>query len=121
MQAYGHKTWFVPDAYYPSKSHNFPSHEAVCVINTSDTDAVISFTLLFEDQDKVEGFTSSCPAGRTHHIRMDKLRNADGNGVPQDKSYAIIVESNVNIVAQYSRMDTSQSEMALMTTIAYGV
>ena len=64
-------------------------------------------------------FVSECKAGRTHHIRMDKLKNTNGASVPHDTPYAILVESNVEIVVQYSRLDTSQKEMALMTTIAY--
>jgi len=34
---------------------------------------------------------------------------------------AIRVRSDVNIVVQYSRMDTSQTNLALMTTIAWPV
>jgi len=36
-----------------------------------------------------------------------------------DVPYAMMVESDTEIVVQYSRMDTSQAEMALMSTIAY--
>ena len=50
---------------------------------------------------------------------MDKLRTADGKGIPLDTPYAVLVESSVPVVVQYSRLDTSAAEMALMTTIAY--
>ncbi|WP_279060402.1 sensory rhodopsin transducer [Gemmiger formicilis] len=39
--------------------------------------------------------------------------------MPVDTPYALLVESDVEVVCQYSRLDTAQSEMALMTTIAY--
>jgi hypothetical protein len=52
---------------------------------------------------------------------MDKIRNAEGKGIPHDVPYAVLVESNTPIVVQYSRLDTSRAEMALMTTIAYAV
>ena len=58
---------------------------------------------------------------RTHHIRMDKLRNENGEPIPRNTPYAVLVESNTPIVCQYSRLDTSAPEMALMTTIAYPV
>ncbi len=116
----GSKTWFVPDAYYPEKSNGlFPSHEAICVLNTGEKDAELEITLYFEDRDKMTGFRAVCPAGRTRHIRMDRLKDTAGNGVPQAVPYAMTVESSENIVVQYSRMDTSQAEMALMTTIAF--
>jgi hypothetical protein len=89
------------------------------VLNTTDSDATITMTLYFEDKESVGGYIAKCGAGRTHHIRMDKLKNKDGLPVPVDVPYAILVESDVNVVVQYSRLDTAQAEMALMTTIAY--
>lgn len=122
MKAYGKKTWLIPDTFLNSVSKNTGvSHEAICVINTSDVDAEIKLTLFFEDRDARTDFSSRCPAMRTHHIRMDKLRNAEGQPIPRDTPYAVLVESNTPIVVQYSRLDTSAPEMALMTTIAYPV
>lgn len=122
MKAYGKKTWLIPDTYLNSISKNENlSHEAICVINTSDIDADIKLTLFFEDRDVITDFASFCGAQRTHHIRMDKIRNAEGEGIPHDVPYAVLVESNTPIVVQYSRLDTSAAEMALMTTIAYPV
>ena len=118
---HGKKIWLIPDAFYNSQSTGQVSHEAVCVLNTSNEDAVINLTLYFEDRDKMCGFEAHCPAERTHHIRMDKLRSKTGEAVPMDVPYAILAESNVEVVVQYSRLDTSQAEMALMTTVAYPV
>lgn len=58
---------------------------------------------------------------RTNHIRMDKIKSKDGYTIPKDTPYALIVESDTPIVVQYSRLDTSSTNMALMTTIAYPV
>ena len=120
MKPYGKKVWLVPDTYLNSVSKNENlSHEAICVINTSDVDAEIKMTLFFEDREARTDFSSFCPAMKTHHIRMDKLRNANGEQIPRDTPYAVLLESNTPIV--YSRLDTSAPEMALMTTIAYAV
>jgi len=121
-KAYGKKAWLIPDAFLHSVSKNENvSHEAICVLNTSDTDAKIALTLYFEDREKITDFSSFCGAGKTHHIRLDKIRSEKGDPIPYDTPYAILVESNVEIVVQYSRLDTSAVEMALMTTIAYPV
>lgn len=118
----GSRRWFIPDGYYPSTSSGSQkSHDAVCVLNPGKKDAHIQITLYFEDREKQAGFCALCGAERTHHIRMDKLTDENGNGVPTDVPYAMMVESDVNIIVQYSRMDTTQAEMALMTTIAYPV
>lgn len=122
MQAYGKKVWLIPDTYLNSVSKNGNlSHEAICVLNTSDVDAEIRLTLFFEDREAWHGFSSVCPAMHTRHIRMDKLRGERGEPIPRDTPYAVLVESNTPIVCQYSRLDTSAAEMALMTTMAYPV
>ena len=54
MKAYGKKVWLIPDTYLNSVSMNASiSHEAICVINTSDVDADIKLTLFFEDRDVI--------------------------------------------------------------------
>ena len=122
MKAYGKKTWLIPDTYLNSVSKNtMPSHESICVVNTSDIDANIKLTLFFEDREKRDDFESFCGAGKTHHIRLDRIRSKSGESIPKDVPYAILLESNIEVVVQYSRLDTSAAEMALMTTIAYPV
>lgn len=121
-KAYGKKVWLIPDGFLHSVSLNEQvSHEAVCVLNTSDKDATITLTLYFEDREPMTGFTAACPANRTHHIRLDRAVSEAGEKIPRDTPYALLVESTEPVVAQYSRLDTSAVEMALMTTIAYPV
>jgi len=121
MSKVGAKTWFVPDCYYPAVTNGviYISHEAICVLNTGKEDAKIKITLYFEDSAKVEGFEAECKAERTNHIRLDKIKNDEGNGITMGVPYAIMLESNTEIIAQYSRLDTAQAEMGLMTTMAY--
>ena len=117
---HGKKVWFIGDGFWDSHSNGlYPSHESVCVLNTTDTDATITMTLYFEDREKMTGFVAKCGAERTHHIRMDKLKNTEGKSVHMDVPYAILIESDVDIVVQYSRLVTAQSEMSMMSTIAY--
>ena len=97
------------------------SHEAICVINTTERDARIDLTLFYEDRPVKTGYSAVCGAMKTHHIRLDKQVSDKGELIPRDTPYAILVESSEPIVVQYSRLDTSAVEMALMTTIAYPV
>jgi len=117
---YGSKLWFIPDGYYPEKSAgDLQSHEAVCVLNPGRREANITLTLYFEDREKMGGFKALCGAERTHHIRLDRIQDEKGNGVPRGVAYALMVQSDVEVIVQYSRMDTSQAELALMTTMAF--
>lgn len=116
----GSKVWFIPDGFLNSTSKGeAKSHEAICVLNTSDKDAEIEITLYFEDKNKMAGFRAKCPAERTNHIRMDRIVDENGRGVPWDTPYAAMVSSDTEIIVQYSRLDSSQEALSLMTTIAY--
>ena len=117
----GSRTWLVPDCYFPSVSSpgHYVSHEAICVSNTGLEDAHLELTLYFEDREPMKGFKAVCGAERTNHIRLDKLQDEEGQPVPQDTPYAIMLESDQPIIAQYSRLDTTQAEIGLMTTMAY--
>ncbi len=111
--------WFIPDCYWPLDGTDAPyvSHESICVLNTGDEDARIAITLYFEDREPVAGFQAACAARRTHHIRMDRIRNDKGQSVPRGVPYAAVVEATAAVFVQYSRCDTTQTAMAFMTAI----
>lgn len=112
--------WFIPDAFYPEVDNgSYVSHEAVCVLNTGDEDAHLDFTLYFENKEPKTGFTAVCPARRTAHVRMDRIVASDGSKVERGVPYAMLVKSDVPVVVQYSRLDTTQPEMSFMGLIAY--
>lgn len=119
--ALGKTTWLLPDMFWPTVTHgdSYVSHEAVCVLNVGNADAKVTLTLFYEDREPVEGFCVVCPAMRTTHIRMDMLKDAKGEPVPRGVGYAARVTSDVPVVVQYTRVDTTQPELALMTAMAY--
>ena len=120
MSNLGKNTWFIADGYMSDTvKGEFVSHEAVCVLNLSGETAHVSITVFFEDAEPLRGFTAVCEHERTNHIRLDKAINDKGQTIPRNKPYALLVESDRPIVAQCSRLDVSQPEYALMTTIAY--
>lgn len=122
----GKKTWLVADCYWPEvtpeqRQQAYQSHEAICALNTGESDAHLTITLYFEDREPFCGFTAVCPARRTHHVRMDKIRAASGETVTPSTPYAVVVQSDVPVVVQYSRLDATQPNLTLMTTLGYGV
>lgn len=56
-------------------------------------------------------------AQRTKHLRFNDLK--DPAPVPVGTDYACVIESDVPIVVQHTRLDSRQAENALLTTIAY--
>jgi hypothetical protein len=57
------------------------------------------------------------PARRTKHLRFNDLN--DPEPIPQGTDYATVIESDVPIVVQHTRLDSRQDANALLSTIAY--
>ena len=120
MNSFGKKQWLIADGYMSNTENgDFVSHEAVCILNLNKETATVNITVYFEDREPIKGFVAECKRERTNHIRLDKIQNNEGVSIPKEVPYALLIESNVPIVCQHSRMDVSQAEMTLMTTMAY--
>jgi hypothetical protein len=111
--------WYFPDAYLPDTSNGI-SHESLCVLNLADTDAEIALTFYYEDRDPLTGYVARCPSERTRHIRLDGLRDKDGQSLQQCVPYAIRLSSNVPVFCQYTRVDATKPSYALMTAMGLG-
>lgn len=120
-EAIGKKIWAIAEGYIPSWSNGpepeFLSHETACILNAGDQDAHVKITVYFSDQDPVGPYTVTVPAKRTKHIRFNDLK--DPQEVPRGKDYASIIESDVPVVVQHTRLDSRQAENALISTMAY--
>jgi hypothetical protein len=117
----GKQHWFVPDAFLPAESsHGVVSHEAACLLNVGDRDARVRLTFFFEDREPLGPIELTLESRRTRHVRLDDPDAIGGVELPRGVPYAYSVESDVPIVLQHSRLDTSAGAYALFTTIAYG-
>ena len=95
------------------------SHETACLLNASDDDAEVRITLYFSDREPVGPYRVRVPARRTRHVRFNDL--SDPEPVPRDTDYASVIESDVPIVVQHTRLDSRQAENALLSTTAFPV
>ena len=117
----GHRRWAIAEGYIPSWSHGpepeLESHETACLLNTSSEEAHLEITLYFAECEPVGPYRVTVPPRRTLHLRFNEL--SDPEPVPRDTDYASVIESDVPIVVQHSRLDSRQAENALLTTVAY--
>jgi len=117
----GQTRWAIAEGYIPSWGNGpepqFTSHETACLLNTSDQDAHVEITIYFSDKEPVGPYRVTVPPRRTLHLRFNDL--TDPAPIPRDTDYASVFESDVPIVVQHTRLDSRQSENALLTTIAY--
>jgi hypothetical protein len=117
----GRRRWAIAEGYIPKWSHGpqpeLASHESVCLLNAGAADAHVDITLYFPNRDPVGPYRLTVPARRTLHVRFNELR--DPEPVPRGSEYSSVIDSDVPIVVQHTRLDSRQAENAVMTTMAY--
>lgn len=121
MDTIGHTRWAIAEGYIPGWSNGpepqMLSHETCCILNANAEATGVTITVYFEDRDPVGPYTFQVEARRTRHLRFNELR--DPEPVPVDTPYASVIESDLPIVVQHTRLDSRQAENALMTTMAF--
>lgn len=122
MKAIGRTRWIIPEGFIPSRSmpnadRPLLSHEAFCILNAGDVEAHIEVTLFFTDREPIGPYRMTLAGRRTRHYRFNELQEPEK--VPLDTDYASIIESDVPIVVQHTRLDSRASEIALLSTIAW--
>ena len=121
MNPLGRTTWVIAEGWIPSESTGpapqMTSHETACLLNTGDAEAHVSITVFFKDREPAGPYRVTVPPRRTLHQRFNELD--DPEPIPRDTDYASVIESDVPIVVQHTRLDSRQDANAVMTTIAY--
>lgn len=121
QNALGQRTWVIAEGHIPGSGHGegpaLESHETACILNTSDTDAQVEITVYFTDREPVGPYRFTVPARRTRHQRFNDL--TDPEPIPRDTDFATVLQSDVPVVVQHSRLDSRQAELALLSTIAW--
>jgi hypothetical protein len=117
----GHGRWAIAEGMIPDWSNGpepeFESRETACILNAGGRDAHVELTLYFADRDPVGPYRVTVPAGRTRHLRFNELEEPEP--VPRGTDFASVIESDVPIVVQHTRLDSRQAENALLSTIAH--
>lgn len=121
MKTIGAKRWAIAEGYIPSYSHGpepqFTSHETVCILNAGDTEAAVEITIFYSDREPAGPYRLKVPPRRTRHVRFNNL--TDPEPIPTDTDFSSVIEADVPVVVQHTRLDSRQSENALLSTIAY--
>ena len=124
MDAIGRRCWVIAEGYIPGNSmagadRTLVSHETACILNTGSTPARIQMMLFFTDRDPAGPYEIEVGARRTVHMRFNDLTEPEA--VPRDTSYASVIESDVPVVVQHTRLDSRAAEIALLSTMAFAV
>lgn len=120
MPIIGRKQWAIAEGYIPpdtDKPRWLVSHEAACLLNASDLDANIRIMIYFSDREPVGPYELTVPAKRTLHLRFNDLH--DPEPIPRGTDFSSVIESNVPIVVQHTRLDSRNGAYALLSTMAF--
>lgn len=128
MKPIGKKCWVVPDGYIPLTTEQdkenrsgYLSHECACILNAGDADAAITLTVYFEKNEPVVIDDVIVGAQRCLHLRMDELTRNGKPVIERGVPYGLVVTSSQPVVVQMSRLDTTQNNMAFLSTMAHGI
>ena len=117
----GKKIWAIAEGYIPGWSNgpapDFISHDAACILNTSDEEAHIEITIYYTDREPVGPFRVTVAPRRSSHIRFNNFTEPEP--IPLKTEYSSVFVSDVPVVIQYTRLDSRQAENALISVIAY--
>ena len=121
MKNGGSKIWYFADGYLPEKSDagSVEAHEALMLLNVNTTDANVVLNFYFDDRDPVTDIEILVKAERIIALRLDNPDDIGGLVIPPLTQYAIRVTSNINIIVQFGRVDTTQSNMAYYSPMGY--
>jgi len=126
-KGHGHKVWIIPDGYIattPPEAEGpsgYITHESVCILNDGDKAAHCTLDVYFEDREPMLGIPFDVGGQRSLHLRLDKLETPAGEPIPRDTCYSLRVISDRDIVVQHSRLDVTQPNATLMTTMGYPI
>lgn len=121
MAAIGKTRWAIAEGYIPAESTGtdraFVSHETACILNAGDTDARVEITVYFRDREPAGPYRLTVPARSTDHLRFNDL--VDPEPIPLGTDFASVIEADVPIVVQHTRLDSRQAELGLLSTVAF--
>jgi hypothetical protein len=123
----GHKLWAIPDGYLPQTEsidvgrNGYISHECLCILNAGSAQARLVIRIYFENRDPITIEDITVSGCRSRHLRLNELMIGRKPAIDQGCPYSILVEADVPVVVQMSRLDTTQSNMAFLSTMAFPI
>jgi hypothetical protein len=121
--AVGRRLWAIAEGYIPpastGSSRELTSHETVCILNAGDERAEIEITIYFADREPAGPYRFDIAPRRTRHLRFNDFTNPEPISTGTD--FSSVIKSSVRVVVQHTRLDTRQSALALLSTMAFAL
>ena len=117
----GKKVWYFADGYLPEKVNNGPAeaHEALMFFNTHEKDSNVIIDIYFSDREPIKNIKVNAPAERVIALRLDHPDDLNGAVIPPLTQYALRITSELPIVCQFGRVDTTQNAMSYYVGVGH--
>lgn len=117
----GSKTWVFPDGDLPQPGDKAPfGHESLVILNMNDRETKVEFDIYFDNADPVKNIRDVIGGQRVRCFRLDKPVGEQRYQIPFGQ-YALVVRSELPVVAQIGRMDITQPNLAYYTTMGHAL
>lgn len=119
----GNTIWMIPGGHIPLESTGkepaFSSRDVICILNTNKQEAQVTLTVYYTNRTPAGPYTLNIKERSVRHLRFNDL--VDPEPIPLDTEYAVLVQSNIPVVVQFTRVNTGQPQLAGITSIAFPV
>ena len=122
MKSDGARVWIFADGWLPEKTppgQKLESHEALMIVNTGLIPANVKIDFYFDNKESAKDITVRVEPERVICLRLDHPDEIGGVCLPRMTQYALRVRSDVNVVVQFGRLDTTQPNLAYYTNVGY--
>ena len=117
--ARGKRHWVFADGDLPPAGNADPrGHEALMVVNLNRDEAKLSVDVLFEDREPERGIALAVGGERVKCFRLDQPLGERRYQIPGGQ-YALVVSSDVPVVAVFGRLDVRQPNLAYYAVQGY--
>jgi hypothetical protein len=121
MKALGQTTWVIPGGHIPLRSSGpepeFTSRDELFLLNTGDRPAKVEMVVFYADREPVGGYELGVQARRVRSVRFNDL--IDPEALLLDIDFGVVITSDVPIVVQFTRVDTSRESLAMLGLLAF--
>src|SRR5688572_7602745 len=106
----GNTIWMIPGGHIPlvstGKEPEYTSRDVLYMLNTNEEEANVSITIYYTNRAPAGPYVIKIKASSVRNLRFNDL--VDPEPVPLDTDYAVLVQSDIPVIVQFTRMDTAQ-------------
>ena len=121
MDPIGKRLWAIAGGNIPLETNGiepaFTSRDTISILNVNDRDARLKLSVYFENEEPIEPYHIVVKAERVCRIWFNDL--IDPLPLNLNKPFSCVIRSDIPVVVQFSRMDTSSASTAITGTIAF--